>query len=142
MKLDDPLKSCIRWLSPTINLPASGDIGSFNYHPDTQWQAPSIWRGDAQVETRVFKEVASPGSQLGTLLDALQVVVSVLEKQSPELSKDEALVRLTKLADEVKTAKAEAVNETEISLEKALDKLAQTNKAALKRLVGRYKNIR
>lgn len=70
---DKPTDSFFRFFSPTIKfpeslkLPGSGSFGSFNYQPYTKWESPALFRGDEQIEGRIYSEVASPGKQLGKI---------------------------------------------------------------------------
>lgn len=121
--------------SPTINFPASGDIGSFNYHPDTTWQGPSMIRGNPLMEQKIYQEVAGPGSQLGTLTDAVLSLISHLETKYPEITDHEDVVKLRALSSKVSDIKNDIATQESEEFQKKLKKLAKENPATFKDLI-------
>lgn len=140
MATDNPFEAWLRLFSPTINLPASGDIGSFSYHPNTQWEAPSLYRGNELIEQTVYRQVASPGSQLGTIVDALMVLCDMAEKSQPELAQQKEMIELRALAGKVNETKASVKNNGEKMLRAELDRLKEQDPEAFNRLLTDYQS--
>ncbi|HEY3699213.1 MAG TPA: hypothetical protein VGK97_07765, partial [Spongiibacteraceae bacterium] len=76
----------LRLWSPTINLPGSGGIGKFNYHPYTTWGAPTLFSGNEAVEQVVYRDVATPGRQLGKLTDVVLELVDELTQRDSKIA--------------------------------------------------------
>lgn len=134
---ETPLQSLLRLFSPTINFPASGDIGSFNYHPNTQWQT-SLYRGNALAEQTIYQQVAGPGSQLGTLLDAVLLLAAALERSNPELGQAGELLKLRDLGEQVSSTLADVRTHQREFLQRHLDAMAAQDKDGLLELLRRY----
>lgn len=134
MATENPIESFFRLFSPTIKFPGSGDIGSFGYAPNTQWEAPSLYRGSAPIEQAVYSKVASPGTQLGALIDA----VLVLAEQYPALSENKAITDLQEMAKCICKTKEDVREDLEKMLRKDLDYLAENDPEALKKLIANY----
>ena len=134
MSSDTPVDALFRFFSPTIRFPGSGDLGSFRYAPNTSWEAPSLFRGNETIEQAVYREVASPGTQLGVLIDA----VLALASQHPALADHEAIGKLQQLGDEVSEKKTQLRSNTEKSLRSELDYLKNSNNEALQTLLRDY----
>ncbi len=138
MAAEHPFETWLRFLSPTIRFPGSGDIGHFRYQPYTEWEAPSLYRGNQQIEHTIYREVASPGSQLGTLIDAVETLVDRLSGDHPDLEAEPSIEALRRLAGEVKDTKESAGVDVEKALRRELDKLAAMNPAQLQRILADY----
>ncbi len=128
----------LRLWSPTINLPGSGSIGGFNYHPYTTWEAPSLFRGNPVVEQGVYREVASPGKQLGAITDAVLALAEALAKNGTDLSNAEPIKKLRELDDEIKTVKSRLESSATKQAETMLDELQKSDPAALQILLQKY----
>jgi hypothetical protein len=88
-------------------------LRTWNYRPVTSWDHfynPQFFinsnPGDVAVENDVLREVGSYGLQLGTIIDALRVVVSTLKIDDLLPADRRALDRLNDLADGVNAAVA------------------------------------
>ncbi|MCB0873026.1 MAG: hypothetical protein KDC36_06570 [Thermoleophilia bacterium] len=117
---------------PSIRFPGSGDLG-FNYQPNTAWEAPSLFRGDARVEQRVYSEVATPGRQLGRLSDALLSMAEHLGVDTPEVT------ALREIAQSITAIKEQVREHQEQDARAALDRLAESDPDALRRLLEGYR---
>ncbi len=126
----------LRLWSPTINMPGSGSIGGFNYHPYTTWEAP--FSGNQAVEQGVYREVASPGRQLGKLTDAVLELADALAKSNAEIANSESLKKLREMDESVKAVKGRIEESTAEKAEKILDELRATDSQTLKRLLAKY----
>lgn len=152
----------------TIKYPASGNVGGFTYQPYTKWEAPSLYRGDDAVEQRIYREIASPGRQLGKLTDvALQLADQVRELQArlaeletarerlpvadepieraagaktAEIQPDEAeeIQDLRKLAVDIDTVKQSATDNAAAIAKDNLDRLLAKKDPRLKSLMEEY----
>ena len=134
MATDNPVDAFFRFFSPTIKFPGSGDIGDFRYAPYTSWEAPALFRGNSTIEQAVYREVASPGTQLGVLIDAVQALAA----QHPELSDQEAIKKLQDLSDQVSTTKTTLRQNAEKTLRTELQHLKQTDNNALQSLLKEF----
>jgi hypothetical protein len=83
----------------SLNLPGSGSIGEFTYNPSTIWEAPSFFRGNMALESMIYREIASPGKQLGKLVE---LVRELGELQRDKLQRPEVLDELACIDDKVK----------------------------------------
>lgn len=135
MKDSSPLLTLWPSFSPTINFPASGDIGSFNYHPDTTWQGPSMIQGNPVMEQKIYQEVAGPGSQLGTLTDAVLSLITHLEVKYPEITDNDDVIKLRTLSSKVTAIKEEISNRESEEFHQKLKKLATESPEAFKDLI-------
>ena len=135
MASESPVEALFRLFSPTIKFPGSGDIGSFRYAPYTQWEAPALFRGNEQVEQAVYRDVASPGTQLGALIDA----VMVLAAQHASLADDPAIGKLREICDSVNEKKTEICKRTEKNLRREMDWLATNSPDSLQAILKDYK---
>ncbi len=82
--------------------------------------------------------MASPGSQLGTLIDAVETLVDRLSGDHPDLEAEPSIEALRRLAGEVKDTKESAGVDVEKALRRELDKLAAMNPAQLQRILADY----
>lgn len=128
----------LRLWSPTINLPGSGSIGGFNYHPYTTWEAPSLFSGNQAVEAGVYREVASPGRQLGQLTDAVLEIAKALAETNPAILNGDAVKKLSDLRDEVETVKSRIEDSAANRAEKILNELRDNDPDALLRLLDKF----
>jgi hypothetical protein len=120
-----------------INFPGSGSIGGFTYQPNTVWEAPSLYRGNPTLEQNIYSNVASPGKQLGKLMDAVLVIARLLEK---DLQDEKAIGELQTIADMIERLKAPVLQNSEDIVRAELDKLLMTNKASLQSLLTEFGN--
>src|ERR1700730_8298883 len=88
-------------------------LRTWNYRPTTSWDHffnPQFFINsnpdDVAVENDVLGQVGSYGKQLGTIIDALGVVVSKLAKTDLSAGDERALDRLQDLTDNVNTVVA------------------------------------
>ncbi|HET8710717.1 MAG TPA: hypothetical protein VFM32_05035 [Spongiibacteraceae bacterium] len=136
MSSDTLADAWLRLWSPTINMPGSGSIGGFNYHPYTTWQAP--FSGNQTVELGVYNEVASPGKQLGKLTDAVLELATILEHVDPKIKGATRLSELRELDNRIKSVKERIEKSAEKQAEKMLDELRTNDPETLKRLLAKY----
>lgn len=134
MATDNPIDALFRFFSPTIRFPGSGNIGDFRYAPNTSWEAPALFRGNGLIEQTVYREVASPGTQLGALIDA----VLILAAQHPELQDNDALTKLRDLGDRVGTTKSAVRKNAAENLRNELTHMKKTDNGALQSLLKEY----
>lgn len=128
----------LRLWSPTINMPGSGSIGGFNYHPYTTWESPALFRGNQTVEFGVYREVASPGKQLGKITDAVLELANALAKIDASILDAEGVQKLRELDGAVKTVKDRIEESAVKEAEKILDELCETDPDSLQRLLKEY----
>lgn len=95
--------------------------------------------GDAALEGRIVREVASYGSQLGTLIDA---VLAIAGEESLSGAAQEKVHRLQELRDKVEGAKQRDQAELERAARDALERLRQADAAAAARLAAGYSSTR
>jgi hypothetical protein len=119
----------------SIHFPGSGNIGGFTYQPYTVWEAPSLYRGNSTLEQSIYSEVASPGKQLGKLMDAVLDIAQILEQQLQGSTKVEELKALAERIEQLKTP---ALNNAEQTAREDLDKLWRTNEKTLRALIAEY----
>jgi hypothetical protein len=112
----------LRLWSPTINFPGSGSIGRFNYHPNTSWDA-SLYRGDQNVEQLVYRDVASPGRQLGKLTEVILELADALAKIDSDIAASTHVAELRGMADHVEEIKQAVKTSAEDAAREALEKL-------------------
>ena len=134
MATDNPIDAFFRLFSPTIKFPGSGDIGGFNYSPNTSWEAPALFRGNGLIEQAVYREVASPGTQLGVLIDAVKAIAA----QNPALADNEAIKKLNSLGDQIHKTKTSVRENSDQTLRNELDHLKKTDNDRLQSLLKDY----
>lgn len=134
MATDNPVDALFRFFSPTIRLPGGGDIGSFRYAPHTSWEAPALFRGNDAIEQAVYRDVASPGTQLGVLIDA----VLALAEHTPQLAGSEPIARLRELQEDIDSTKTNVRKSTTGNLRSELDHLKKNDSEALRSLLKDY----
>lgn len=134
MATDNPVDALFRFFSPTIRFPGGGDLGSFRYAPNTSWEAPALFRGNDAIEQSVYRDVASPGTQLGILIDA----VLAIAEQTPQLADHDAISRLRELQDSVDSTKNSVRKTSTGNLRSELDHLKRNDQEALRSLLQDY----
>lgn len=118
-----------------INFPGSGSIGGFTYQPNTVWEAPSLYRGNLSLEQSIYANVASPGKQLGKLIDAVLAIARLLEN---DLKDQPAIDELKTIATMIERIKEPVVQNAEDAARCDLEKLLATNKASLQALLREF----
>lgn len=146
MSTDKLVDSWFRFLSPTVQFPhtirypAGGDFGGFTYQPYTKWEAPALMRGDDEVEQRVYREVASPGRQLGKLTEVvleLSTEISAMSQKSQDSTKTKELREISaRILDIKKSVEDTAENQAR----DGLDRLGEKSKTRLKKFIEEYSN--
>jgi len=123
-----------------VNFPGSGSIGGFTYQPNTTWEAPSLYRGNIALEQNIYSNVASPGKQLGKLMDAVVAIANVLEKdlRIQDVDDRKAIAELQDVAKMIEDMKAPVVQSAEDIARADLEKLLTTNKASLQKLLAEF----
>jgi hypothetical protein len=122
--------------TPTsIRFPGSGDIGGFTYQPNTVWEAPSLYRGNAALEQTIYTTVASPGKQLGKLTDLVLQMARLLEQQ---LENPRALQEVQAMADDVRRITEPVASAGERAARDELEKLRRSNETLLRALIEEY----
>lgn len=134
MATDNPIDAFFRLFSPTIKFPGSGNIGDFNYSPNTEWEAPALFRGHEIIEQSVYREVASAGTQLGILLDAMRALAA----SHPELTDNEAVKKLQQLGEQVDSTKTIVRKNSAQRLRDDLNHLKKTDNEGLQSLLREY----
>ena len=84
--MTQPMTPFDYWLS-AFRAPLSGDV---TQTIDPRFFSPNVtveFQGDAEVEGRIVSRVASYGSQLDTLIEAVQVLAAAQGVEVPELAK-------------------------------------------------------
>jgi hypothetical protein len=123
-------------LPPTsVHFPGSGNIGGFTYQPNTVWEAPSLYRGNSTLEQAVYTDIASPGKQLGKLMDVVLEMAQVLET---ELKGSEKVNDLKVLAEKIEKLKAPSLDNSLQVAREDLDKLLRTNERSLRLVIEEY----
>lgn len=117
--------------APNIRFPASGNL-DFGYAPYTEWEAPSLVRGDERVEHMVYKGVAGPGKQLGKIIDAVLEIAEQAKAEGP------AIHELRQLQDDVGHVKGLVSGRDEQEARAFLDRLADKDRVRLRRLLDDY----
>lgn len=111
-------------------LPLSGNV---DQNVVTPWFSPTIttnnFAGDAGVEERVVKDVASYGTQLGCLNE---IVLALANKKAPSAK---AMKQLAKVVEEVEEIKARQSKSRLENAVDALDALRRTQPEAYARLI-------
>jgi hypothetical protein len=130
----------LRLWSPTINLPGSGGIGKFNYHPYTTWAAPTLFSGNEAVEQVVYRDVATPGKQLGRLTDVVLQLVDELTKLDSNIADSECVKKLTEMTTRIKSIKTTVEDNTVAATKELLDKLKATDVEGFNALMKEYAN--
>ena len=94
--------------------PVAFPFADFLINPQTSWTRffnpqlfISVNSSDAPIENHVLSRVGSYGKQLGTMLDAVEVLVARLSTDELTSSERAAIDALTELRDDVEDAKAE-----------------------------------
>lgn len=122
--------------TPTsIRFPGSGDIGGFTYQPNTTWEAPSLYRGNAALEQTIYTTVASPGKQLGKLTDLVLQLAQLLEDR---LEDKQTLQEVRAIAADVQKLTAPAAAVGAGAAREELEKLRRGNEAMLRALIAEY----
>lgn len=129
--------SLFSFFTPTIQFPASGDV-DFNYAPYTKWEAPAFFRGNEQVETRAYSEVASPGRQLGWLMEAVLALAAKDGIEGEKLQAMPALSQLKTCYDEIEKIKIEHKEDTEQLARELLNRLKELDPDLLRRVIDDY----
>lgn len=124
------------WVSPWWNVfkaPLSGNVTQ-DINPVTSWLSPTFefnFAGNRQTESRVVSEVASYGTQLGKLSEA------VLELANGE--KGEAIAALEQLVAQIEEVKNQQPDSQEAVLKQGLDALKASNPDAFEQLISEYR---
>lgn len=108
------------WMNPwwwILKSPLSGDLEQ-SIAPVTQWWSPQLEfniAGDRQLEAKIIAEIASYGSQLGTLTDAVLELAD--DRNSEGLQKLRALAeKIDQEKREYRKAEIDALKDTLIRL--------------------------
>lgn len=108
------------WMNPwwwILKSPLSGDLEQ-SIAPVTQWWSPQLEfniAGDRQLEAKIIAEIASYGSQLGTLTDAVLELAD--DRDSEGLQKLRALAeKIDQEKREYQKAEVDALKDTLIRL--------------------------
>lgn len=123
------------WWSPSFYFPFSGAVSQ---DIETDWFESEITpeSGDSNIERRVFRDVASYGTQIGLLNEA---VLALAEELKPEaIEQSNALRRLKELQEQVERVKGRTKNQTRNKAKQMLDKLAQEDPDYLASLLESY----
>lgn len=128
----------LRLFSPTINLPGSGSIGGFSYHPYTTWEGPAVYRGDQNVEQMVYREVASPGKQLGKLTEVVLELADAMAKLDSSIAESENARELKCLCERVESIKQTVNVNAEATAKDALEKLKAVDPEKLRQLLKQF----
>jgi hypothetical protein len=129
------------FLSPFFNVrfPASGDV-LMDYEPSTNWDVFNPNLGNARLESGIFRDVASPGAQLGKLTDAVTALIEIAKDaqpaaiaQNPDCAK--AFDSLCKMRDDIDLKKKELQKSAEAEALDALNRLKTADYDAFKSLV-------
>lgn len=128
----------LRFWSPTFNLPGSGSIGSFSYHPNTTWGAPSLFSGNEIVERAVYHDVATPGRQLGRLTDVVLELVEELSKMDSSIAGADSVIKLKAMSKQIEKIKEAIEDNTSAAVKEGLEKLKNTDEDAFKALIKEY----
>lgn len=94
------------WPMLFVRMPGSGDVNQ-EIAPETWWSLPfsaSYKAGDRALEHEVITKVAGYGSQLGTVIDALQALL-IRELSADELKQDGSYTKLLGLAERIEALK-------------------------------------
>lgn len=114
----------------SIFWPLSGNV---DQHMVTPWFSPTIttnnFAGDAGVEERVVKDVASYGTQLGCLNE---IVLALAEGKPPSKKSRDQLAKVVKEVEEIKAKQRRSRLESAVD---ALDELRQAQPEAYARLI-------
>lgn len=138
MAADNLADAWLRFFSPTFNLPGSGSIGRFSYHPYTTWEATALFRGDGQVEQQVYREVASPGRQLGRLTEVVLELAAALAKLDRDIAASPNIAALQQMAQSVEGIKQNLRDDAGTAAREALEHLKATDEDEFRRLLRRY----
>lgn len=128
----------LRFWSPTFNLPGSGGIGSFNYHPNTTWGAPTLFSGNEIVEQAVYRDIATPGKQLGRLSDVVRALIDELSKMDSKIADAESVKKFKEMSKQIEKIKAAVEDNTVVAVKEGLEKLKHTDKDAFDALMKEY----
>ena len=144
MPSDERADTWLRPFWPTIRFPGvvrypfSGDLGGFHFEPSTRWEAPSLYRGNDAVEQRVYREVASPGKQLGRLTDAVLALANTLVSSADGKIDPPEVAALRKIAAQIEEIKGSVADNTEQVARESLEKLAQSDPVRLRKVLDDY----
>jgi hypothetical protein len=119
------------FFAPRIHFPGSGDL-DLPYSPYTKWEAPTLYRGDDRIEHAVYTSVASPGSQLGTIIDLLD---QLMDKEGIDTQERWKLKSLKKRIDETKMTFGD---NDEADALKALERLKSRDPARINRVLAEF----
>lgn len=128
----------LRLWSPTFNLPGSGSIGSFSYHPNTTWGAPTLFSGNEIVEQAVYRDVATPGRQLGRLTDVVLELVNELSAMDSKIAGAESVKKLKAMSKQIEKIKEAIEDNTTAAVKEGLEKLRNNDEDAFKALIKEY----
>lgn len=146
------------WWLGGLKLPASGDVLQ-DYHPLTNWFSPQVtvnYQGDADIEREIAGQVASPGKQLGKVLEVLlpiaagagNLVDQSLKDMDPDdkarakTEFDKALKALREIREGIEKVKAEVKGTPLDQAKSGLDSLRAENRRQYDRLIRhRYEEL-
>ena len=128
----------LRLFSPTINLPGSGNIGGFSYHPYTTWEAPTLYRGDQNIEQLVYRDVASPGKQLGKLTEVVLELADAVARLDSNIEASENVRELKCLSERVEAIKLTVNVNAEAVAKEALEKLKAVDPEKFNQLIKQF----
>ena len=110
--------------------PLSGDVTQM-FAPFLSQQVEVTYAGNPGIEREVVREVASFGTQIGLITDAVLVLAG---------NRDEpAIAELRKVAERVAKVKHRRRRNAEAEARTALDALAKLDRATLERLLRSYR---
>jgi len=130
------------WLffwTPVFRYPYSGSVNQ-HIQPQTDWFVNNVRPGAGvpDIERAVVRRVASYGTQLGKLTDAVLVLAEQLPSGADATQK-EAVEDLRQLQAQVKTVKEEVRSDHTTWAREALSRLAEDDPKALAALLAEFR---
>lgn len=141
------MDSWFKMFAPSIRFPGGGDLQML-YDPYTYWEAPRIGNvGVPQIEKAVYSEVASPGKQLGILIDVVTAMVDIMEEKfEADLKEDERMKHSLEQLKHIHQAIAEIKTKQRASMKDAakesLESLRAADREAFKDLISDFHRIK
>ncbi|HEY3698323.1 MAG TPA: hypothetical protein VGK97_03260, partial [Spongiibacteraceae bacterium] len=94
--------------------------------------------GNEAVEQVVYRDVATPGRQLGKLTDVVLELVDELTQRDSKIAGSDSVKKLIAMSEKIKSIKEVVEDNTAAAAKELLDKLKATDNETFNALIKEY----